>query len=155
MGLEQTERAKLGGHMSGQLVPLPARLREIRRRCGRLQITPPLEGTMGRRYRSDMVSVNPERAVALALLIHAGVNAENGLPDEDASFHDPIDGAAGQDLLSPFRHTARKDGNPVVALDQSGTARLHLHQMIKVVDADGKLYEMKGHGRSRSLIRED
>jgi hypothetical protein len=81
---------------------------QIRRGVLGLEVAPALEGAAGLRRGGDQ-RIGEVDFAAFARAVREGLNANDGLPDQDLALEDPIERAALQDFVRPLRRLPRVD----------------------------------------------
>ena len=145
------KRAQLFAHRPRHCVGLVVETLAVRRRVGRFEIAPALEGAAGLRPRGDELGVEHDAATARAVVPRLLAEIEHALPHQHEALDHPVERAAVEDFVAPPRGLEGamamlgllpRPGEPLEVVG------LPLGEFPRRFDADAKLDQMQRHGPS-------
>src|SRR5262245_33898340 len=147
--IDQPERAQLFAHRPRHRVGLVVETLAVRRRVGRFEIAPALEGAAGLRPRRDELGVEHNATAAPAVVLHLLAEIEHALSHQHEALDHPIERSAVEDFIAPPRGLKGAMAmlgllpRPGEALEMVG---LPLGEFPRRLNADAKLDQMQRHG---------
>ena len=101
--IDEAKLAQILAHRARHLLGPVVETLGVRRRVGRFEIAPALEGAARMRPRGDKLGVKHDAATARAVVLHIGPEIEHALPHQHEALDHPIERAAVEQLGAPPR----------------------------------------------------
>src|SRR5205823_11260554 len=133
---EKPEGTQFGKHAFGHRGDAAGARWSVRRRVGRRQIAPSLERPPRPQQCRHEVGVDVDPAIGAAIVVALALEARDALAHANLAADDPVNRAAGQDLLGAARMVAGVDPTAAALLEARGAKPA---QLVDVADADRHL----------------